>query len=76
MKANNNNPYINESGYFDETMGRAICKVSKDGKIKPRYRDRDADDVMHLVKRLLDITDFKLENRLTLVDKQTGKRYE
>ena len=38
MKAENNNPFINESGCFDETMGRAICKVSKDNSLNMKQQ--------------------------------------
>ena len=76
MKANNNNLYKNDSGYYDGTAGRAIAKITKKGKIKARNREKDVTDVMSIIKRFLDITDFKLENRLILLDKQTGKRHE
>lgn len=66
----------NGSGCSDPTAYAAIMKVSKEGKLKPRNRDKDVTDMMSVIKRILDIMDFRLEGRLILVDKQTGRRYE
>ena len=66
----------NGSGCSDPTAYAAIMKVSKEGKPKKRHREQDVSDVMHIIKRFLEIIDFELGSRIVLVDKQTGKRYE
>lgn len=66
----------NGSGCSDPTAYAAICKVTREGRLKPRNRDKDVTDMMSIIKRILDIMDFRLEGRLVLIDKQTGKRYE
>lgn len=66
----------NGSGCSDPTAFAAIMKVTREGKLKPRNRDKDVTDIMSVIKRILDIMDFKLDGRLILVDKQTGRRYE
>ncbi|MDF2881692.1 MAG: hypothetical protein K0R54_2249 [Clostridiaceae bacterium] len=76
MKADNNNIGKNGSGCSDPTAFAAIAKVTRDGKLKARNRQHDIDDAMHIINRFLDIIDFKLEGRITLIDKQTGRRYE
>lgn len=66
----------NGSGCSDPTAYAAIMKISKEGKKKGRDRDKDVSDVMHIIKRILEIIDFELGSRIILVDKQTGRRYE
>lgn len=66
----------NGSGCSDPTAFAAIAKITRDGKMKPRNRDKDVNDMMSIIKRILDIMDFRLEGRLILIDKQTGRRYE
>jgi len=66
----------NGSGCSDPTAYVAIMKVTREGKLKPRNRDKDVTDMMSVIKRILDIMDFRLEGRLVLIDKQTGRRYE
>jgi len=76
MKADNSNIGKNGSGCSDPTAYAAICKVTHNGKLKPRNRDKDVTDMMSVIKRILDIMDFRLEGRLVLIDKHTGNRYE
>ncbi len=76
MKANNNNIGKNGSGCSDPTAYAAIKKVGYNGKLKDRNRKKDVEDAMHIIIRLLEIIDFKVEGRIVLIDKQTGKRYE
>lgn len=66
----------NGSGCSDPTAYAAIMKVSKEGKQKGRFREQDVSDAMHIIKRFLEIIGFELGNRIVLVDKQTGRRYE
>lgn len=76
MKVDNNNIGKNGSGCSDPTAYAAIKKVAFSGRLKNRNRDKDVADMMSVIKRILDIMDFKLECRLVLIDKKTGKRYE
>jgi len=72
----NGNLKKNGSGCSDPTAFAAIKKVGRNGKLKPRNREKDVTDMMSIIKRILDVMDFRLEGRLVLIDKQTGKRYE
>lgn len=72
----NNDLRKNGSGCSDPTAFAAIVKITRDGKMKPRNRGKDVNDMMSIIKRILDIMDFRLEGRLILIDKQTGRRYE
>ena len=66
----------NGSGYSDPTAYTAICKVTNECKLRLRNRNKDVSDMMSIIKRILDIMDFRLEGRLVLVDKQTGIKYK
>jgi len=72
----NGNLKKNGSGCSDPTAYAAIYKVTHEGKLKPRNRNKDVTDMMSVIKRILDIMDFRLEGRLVLIDKQTGNKYE
>jgi len=75
MKADNNDLRKNDSGYNDPTAYAAISKMSYNSEPKKRNRAKDIADAMHIIKRLLEIIDFEIDGKVTLVDKQTGKKY-
>lgn len=64
----------NGSGCNDPTAYAAITKVTKEGKMKSRNRMKDVSDVMSIIKRILDILDFRIEGHIVLIDNHTGKR--
>ncbi len=73
--SDNNNPKKNGSGCSDPTAYAAIAKLSRNNEMKPRDRDKDVADIMHIIKRTLEIIDFDIEGHIILVDKRTGKKY-
>jgi hypothetical protein len=74
--ADNSNPRKNGSGYSDPTAYAAIKKITRDGRVKPRDREKDVADMMHVIKRIAEILGFEIEGHIVFIDKQTRKRYE
>ena len=59
----------NGSGYYDPT---AAAVLGKENKEINRERDK-LTKVMTTIRTICDLAGFKIEGRITLVDKKTGK---
>lgn len=57
----------NASGYFDPTAYEAIRNVDAD--------DDRFHKLLHVIFGMCELSGFKLEGRITLVDQETGKVY-
>lgn len=57
----------NASGYFDLTAYEAIKHVDEEDK---RFHD-----LLHTIRYICDIAEFKIEGRIVLTDKKTGRTY-
>lgn len=65
----------NASGYSDPTAYAAIKHIESESQ------SQDINDVrfyklLHTIFHICEIAGFRLEGRITLVDKKTGKRWE
>lgn len=69
----------NGSGYYDPTAYKAIKKVeneAKNTKTSKKHKSMDFERYQKLIKlvyELCDLAGFRLENRIILVDKKTGR---
>lgn len=67
----------NKDGYRDDTAFSAIngAMRKKHQKITHTGRDADADEVIWIIKRILDRYDFQLVDRIHLKDQKSGKLF-
>lgn len=63
--ANEKNVNVNASGANDPTAGEAISNVDKDSA---RFRE-----FIHVIFYICKLAGFKIDGRVTFVDKRTGK---
>ena len=71
MKADNKNPRVNGSGYYDPTAYEALKSILS----KEKPRDKQVHQAVTIIKNLLKFWDMRLENRMHIRDKKTGKVY-
>lgn len=57
----------NASGYFDPTAYQAIKKVDNKGE------DEVFNKLLHTIFNICDLSGFRVEGRIVLVDKTSGK---
>ena len=60
----------NTSHCMDKTAAEAIQKADRSG-----YRDKRAMEFIGMVHRLAKMAGYKIEERIVLMDMQTGKEY-
>ena len=60
----------NTSHCMDKTAAEAIQKADRSG-----YRDKRAMEFISMVHRLAKMAGYKIEERIVLMDMQTGKEY-
>ena len=60
------NLYRNHEGYYDSTAGTALTKIEREERQK----------LIQDVKKLIEDRGYKLENRLVLRDRETGRIYK
>lgn len=65
------NERFNSSGCKDMTAYEAINKVSK----AERNKDKQVGELIKVVKFIIDSCGYELINRITILDKETGKEY-
>lgn len=71
MSRNRSQRY-NEKGYSDLTAFGAVTNVVKEEKdIEVRMAK-----TVGIIKLIADVLGFKIDNRIVLIDKKTGKRFE
>jgi hypothetical protein len=73
LVGNKNDPHRNGLGYPDPTAYKALKRVSVD---PPRDIDEDEQrfqKLLHTIFNVCDLADFRIEGRVVLVDKKTGK---
>lgn len=62
---NRNNPRYNSEGYPDPTAFEAIVKIERE---ELRFRK-----LLRMILTLCELAEFRLEGRIVLVDKKSGK---
>lgn len=71
IKLKTNNPKVNGSGCKDLTAYEAIKNISK----KDHEQDKKVNDLIKVLKLIIDFWDFDLIGRISIVDRKTGKEY-
>jgi hypothetical protein len=66
-----NNPKFNSEGYHDPTAYEALKPIIKDDSIQQKR----VNDLVFVLKYIIDKAGFELSNRVALKDKKTGKEY-
>ena len=66
-----NNPRFNASGCKDPSAGEAISHISKE----EHELNQKVHNLVKIVKKLIDLTDFELIGRIQIKDKRTGKEF-
>lgn len=69
---------LNASGCRDDTAYEAIKKASAKVSVS-RYnytkRDEEADEMIHMLKRIIRLYGFHLTERIRFEDPKTGRKY-
>lgn len=60
-----NNPRKNSEGYSDQTAFEALRNIDKE--------DERFHRLLHTLFYICELADFKIEGRIVLIDKQTGR---
>lgn len=68
MIGNTRNPMRNDAGYLDPTACKAIKEADKDNE--------KANKLLHTIFSICDLSGFRIDNRIILVDKNTGKTWK
>lgn len=63
-----NDPRRNASGYLDMTAYKAIEKVDREAEAEERFKK-----LLSTIFYICDLAGFRIENRLVIRDKKTGK---
>lgn len=67
----------NGSGCSDPTARKAICKVVREIDSESEAERKESkerlDDVLKIVKKIVGLAGFELEERIVLKDKKTGR---
>lgn len=67
-----NNPKFNSEGYYDPTAYEALKPIIKDDSIQQKR----VNDLVFVLKYIIDKAGFEILNRVALKDKKTGKEYK
>lgn len=65
------NPMFNASGCKDPTAYEAVTNISKE----EHELNQRVHNLVKIVKKLIDLTDFELIGRIQIKDKRTGKEF-
>lgn len=60
-------PRMNHEGYFDETAYKAIRNIEDD--------DERFHKLLWIIREICELADFRIEGRIVLTDKMTGKTW-
>ncbi len=68
---NRDNPKFNSEGYFDPTAYEGTKEIIKEESIQQKR----VNDLVFVLKYIIDKAGFEMGNRVVLRDKKTGKEY-
>ena len=63
-----NDPRRNASGYMDLTAFEAIRNADREAEVEERFKK-----LLHTIFNICDLAGFRIDGRLTIVDKKSGK---
>lgn len=70
------NDYKNAEGYSDPTAGGALRSISADEQRREARRMADINALIPIIKSTAALAGFEVVGRITLLDKETGKKYK
>lgn len=70
------NDYRNAEGYSDPTTGGAFSNISAEMQRREAKRQADISTLISIIKNTATLVDFEVAGRITLIDKETGKKYK
>lgn len=68
--------YKNSERYSDPTAGRAFSNISAETKRREARRQVDINTLILITKSTAALLGFEIVGRITLIDKETGKKYK
>lgn len=72
---NPNDPRCNSEGYPDPTAYKAIKNIEKERSVSLKELESSErfHQLLHTLLYICDLADFKIEGRVILIDKKTGR---
>ncbi len=70
------NDYRNAEGYSDPTAGGAFSSISAEAQRWEARRQADISALIPIIKSTAALVGFEIVGRITLMDKETGKKYK
>lgn len=70
------NDYRNAEGYSDPTAGGALSSISADAQRREAKRQADISAPIPIIRSTAALVGFEIAGRITLIDKETGKKYK
>lgn len=68
---NKDNPKFNSEGYYDPTAYEGTKEIIKEEALQQKR----VNDLVYVLKYIIDKAGFEMGNRVVLRDKKTGKEY-
>ena len=68
---NKDNPKFNSEGYYDPTAYEGTKEIIKEEDLQQKR----VNDLVYVLKYIIDKAGFEMGNRVVLRDKKTGKEY-
>lgn len=70
------NDYKNAEGYSDPTAARAFSSIGAEAQRREAKRQADISALIPIIKSTAALVGFEVSGRITLIDKETGKKYK
>ncbi len=70
------NDYKNAEGYSDPTAGGAFSNIGADAQRREAKRQADISALIPIIRNTAALVGFEIAGRITLIDKETGKKYK
>lgn len=68
--------YRNSEGYSDPTVGEAMSNMALEARQKEAERLAIISQLVPILKKTAELVGFEVVGRITLMDKETGKKYK
>ena len=68
--------YKNAEGYSDPTVGEAMSNMALEARQKEAERLAAISKLIPVLKQTAELVGFEVVGRITLMDKETGKKYK
>lgn len=68
--------YKNSEGYSDPTVGEAMSNMALEARHKEAERIAAISRLIPVMEQTAELVGFEVVGRITLMDKETGKKYK